>query len=161
MLKFYSNIMLVKIKPYLLIAIVTFASAFILWLPFLIKTSNWLGIFIPNSNFEYILKNYDGPHYVVVSKTFYNPKAIVDLKLELQNNPSYYASHLPFYPFFIRLFSIVFGFLKSMIIVNLFFTIALSWLFYYFVKKNKLAANCLAGRNNFLLLSILSNRTKF
>ncbi len=86
----------------------------------------------------YIYKNFDGPLYIVPAKTFYHPKAISNLKIELPLPEIYFAAHLPFYPFLIRFFSPIFGYLKSMIFVNLLATVFLTYFFYFFLKKFKI-----------------------
>ncbi len=97
-----------------------------------------------------VYKNYDGPLYVVAAKSLYSPKAIEDIKLELSIPAKYFAAHLPFYPLLIRLFReimMVFGgwfanlaYLKSMLLVNLLFSVFLSWVFYFILKRFKLTS---------------------
>lgn len=120
----------------IIIAVVVL-STLVLYSPFLAK------VFKDSNNnqigFERIYQNYDGLYYVVSAMTFYNPKAIESLKLEFDLPNEYYAAHLPLYPFFIFLFSLMFGYLKSMILVNTLFTIALSFAFYYLLSFFKLS----------------------
>jgi len=66
--------------------------------------------------------------------------------LELALPAKYFAAHLPFYPFLIRvfadffnLFSIPLAYFKSMIFVNLVSTIFLTLFFYFFIKKFQLS----------------------
>ena len=49
-------------------------------------------------------------------------------------SPKYFAAHLPLYPIFIRIFSL-FGYLRSMLLVNFLFTVLLSIFFYYILRK--------------------------
>ncbi len=88
---------------------------------------------------QYIYRNFDGPLYIIPAKTIYNPNLINKLEIELPIPDKYYAAHLPFYPLMIRLFAPLFGYLKSMIFVNLLATIFLANFFYFFVKKLKLS----------------------
>lgn len=124
-----------KFPSYFAIFFIVAISTFFIWFPFLFKIPNWLGISISSSNFQYILKNYDGPLYIVAAKSLYNPSLINNLNLELSLSAKYFAAHLPLYPLLIRFFTPLFGFLKSMIFVNIFFTVILS-LFFYFLLKN-------------------------
>jgi len=124
-----------KFKPYIILAFVVLSSTLFLWSPFLLKATRWFAVNIPNSSFEYIYKNYDGPLYIVVAKTFYNPDLIDKLYLEIKTSPYYFAAHLPLYPLAIRIFSFIFSFLQSMILSNLLFTILMSFYFYFLTKK--------------------------
>lgn len=104
-----------------------------------------------------IYQHYDGPWYVVVAKTFYNPEKIKELKLESSLDEKYFAAHLPGYPALIRVFReiVVFGelrYLKAMIGVNLLATIAVSLFFYWFLIRFKLTKNPLLLVTVFLFL---------
>ena len=87
---------------------------------------------------QYVYRNFDGPLYIIPAKTLYNPKAIASLGIELPLSEKYFAAHLPFYPLMIRFFSPFFGYLKSMLFVNLLSTIFLTGFFYFLLKKFKL-----------------------
>lgn len=87
----------------------------------------------------YIYRNYDGPLYIIPAKTLYNPTAIKNLALELPLSEKYFAAHLPLYPLLIRLFSPFFGYLKSMILVNLLATLFLSLFLFYLLKKFRIS----------------------
>jgi len=133
-----------------------FLSTFILWLPFILKTNNWLGLKIENSNFQYIYKHYDGPLYIIPAKTLYE-EAKIDIPgsgfiLSLPLTPKYFAAHLPLYPIFIRFFAPIFGYLKSMIFVNILATVILANLFYFILKKFKISQNPLLLTTVFLFL---------
>lgn len=137
---------------YLWLLVIVLASTLLLWLPFLLKTVNWLGLAIGNSNFQYILKNYDGPLYIIVAKTFYNPLFINNLGLELYLSPLYFSAHLPFYPLIIRIFAYGFGYLNSMIFSNIFATILLASFFLFLLKKFSLSSRPLLLTSVFLFL---------
>jgi 4-amino-4-deoxy-L-arabinose transferase-like glycosyltransferase len=123
-------------------------TTFLVWLPFLLKINFWYGIEVPNSSFEYIYRNYDGPLYIVPAKTFYYKEAIDKIGFELPLPSKYFAAHLPLYPFLIRVFGDIFrifGFslvyFKAMIFVNLIATIALTAFFYFLITQFKLSKN--------------------
>lgn len=101
---------------------------------------------------QYIYRNFDGPLYIIAAKTLYNPLAIEKIGLEVPLSPKYFAAHLPLYPILIRLFSGVFGYLKSMIFVNLAATVALTLFFFFFLKKLKLTEKPLVLATIFLFL---------
>lgn len=137
-----------KLLPYFLIIFLICFSTFILWLPFLFRQSSWFGLKIINSNFQYVYRNFDGLLYIIPAKTFYSLSNMTSLPI----SPNYFAAHLPLYPLFIRFFSIVFGYLKSMIFVNLLFTILLGLFFYFFVNKFNLSKKSLLLIVSFLFL---------
>lgn len=139
-----------SISTYFTLTFIVLISTAALWLPFFPRISSLFGLSKPNNqlNFLSIYKNYDGPLYIVAGKSLYNPKLINALKLEMPENVKYFAAHLPFYPLMIRLFSPFFGYLKSMLFVNLLFTILLVLFFYYLIRKFDLT------RRPFLLLIV-------
>lgn len=115
-------------------------TSVLVWLPFLFRSQNWFGLTFDNPSFLDVYRHFDGPLYVVVAKTFYDPALIENLRLETILPPSYFAAHLPLYPFLISLGAVFFGYLKSMILVNIIATAILSGFFYYIVKHLKLSA---------------------
>ncbi|OGK51813.1 hypothetical protein A2966_00295 [Candidatus Roizmanbacteria bacterium RIFCSPLOWO2_01_FULL_41_22] len=123
-----------RILSYFTVIFATLLSTFIVWLPFILKSPQWFGLDFFRQNFLTIYKHYDGPLYIVVAKTFYNPALIENLSLEFIQPTIYFAAHLPLYPVFIRLFSVI-GYLKSMILVNVLFSLFLILFFYYFLTK--------------------------
>lgn len=129
------------ILPYFTLTLVVLITTLIVWLPFLLRSPNWYGIKIADSNMQYIYRNYDGPLYIVPAKTLYNPALISKLEVELPLSEKYFAAHLPLYPVLIRTFAPFIGYLKSMLFVNLLATILLTNFFYFFVKKFKLTKN--------------------
>lgn len=143
------NQYLKQFSIYLTFGLIVTLSSFLLWLPFFSKSSSWFGLEIPNSSCQYVYRNYDGPLYIIVAKTFYSPFLINNLHLELNLSPNYFAAHLPFYPFFIRIFSYAVDYLRAMIFVNLFFTFCLAALFYYLLKNLSLT------KKPFLLTTVL------
>lgn len=140
MLKLYN-----KFSPYLIIVLIIIGSTLLLWLPFVLRQSSWLGLNLPDLNFQYIYKQFDGAFYIIPAKTLYEVKKIdipnIGFILSLPLSPVYFSAHLPLYPIFIRLGAVIFGYLKSMLVVNIFFTIILGLFFYFFIKSLKLTSN--------------------
>jgi Gpi18-like mannosyltransferase len=137
-----------KLQPYFIIFLSCLLSTIVLWLPFLLK--------IGQINFQYIYRNFDGLLYIIPAKTFYQINQIdipgQGLIVSLPLGPKYFAAHLPLYPLFIRLFAYVFGYLKSMLFVNVFFTVGLSAFFFYLLKQLKLSEKPLVLTLVFLFL---------
>ncbi len=103
-------------------------------------------------NFLTVYANYDGPLYIVVAKTFYNPSAIQSLQVGLNLTAEYFAAHLPLYPAFIALTGPIIGYLRAMIFVNVAFTVSLTFLLYYVVKDLNLSKKPLLLTGVFLFL---------
>lgn len=136
------------VRPYVFILLVILFSTLILWLPFLLK--------IGGLTFQDIYKHYDGAFYIIPAKTLYEVKKIdvpgVGFILPLPLSPIYFAAHLPVYPLLIRVFSYFFGYLRSMVGVNLLFSVFLGGFFYYLVKHFKLTSKPLLLTAVFLML---------
>lgn len=146
MLKLYN-----KFSSHLLIIFVVLFSSFLIYLPFLLRAENWMGLSLFDSSMNYVYRNHDGPLYIIVAKFFYNPEAIRRV-VELPLPAEYFAAHLPGYPFFIRLLGPAFGYMKAMISVNLIFSVLLGLFFYYLLKKFKLSKNPLLLTMVFMFL---------
>lgn len=131
-----------KFKPYVILAIIVLLSTILLWLPFILKTESWFGQQIKNPGFQNIYQNFDGPLYIIPAKTLYNIDKISPpgegLIVSLPITVEYFAAHLPIYPILIRTFAPFVGYLKSMLIVNIAFTIFLAWFFYFLLSKYKI-----------------------
>lgn len=117
--------------------------------------THWLGLTIPNSDFKYIYGNFDGPLYIIPAKTFYDPTKIdipnKGLIISLPLTAQYFAAHLPLYPFFIRLFSFL-GYTKSLVFINVFFTIILALVFFELLKRLQITKHPLFLTSVFLFL---------
>lgn len=101
----------------------------------------YFGFFSP-TGMENVYRNWDGPGYVVVAKTFYN----VDLINKINPFPflaaSHYAFQFPGYPLMIRLFSFM-GYRESMIFSSQLFALLFSIALYVLVKQVQPKANAL------------------
>lgn len=133
----------------LIIVLFTLATTFLLWLPHYFTLPNFLGLQFP-AGFGTIYRNFDGLEYIVIAKSFYNPDVIKTIPFTLA--PNYYASHFPGFALLILLFSAIFGFLKSMLLVSLLFTIASAIVFFFLIKDFKLSSNPLLLTIVFLIL---------
>ncbi len=81
-----------------------------------------------------IIRNWDGPNYIVVAKTFYDFDAVAKY-FYIPFKPIYFTAHLPLYPAFIWLFAPVFGWLYSGVVVNMIFGVLLNILFYVIARR--------------------------
>ncbi len=123
-------------KDLLLIAVFVFLSTFLVWLPHLLALHQFWGLNFSNG-FNTIYRNFDGLEYITIAKTFYNPTLIAQIPLSLPAN--YYAAHFPGYSILILALAPFFGFLKSMLLIPLIFTVFSAWAFYFLVRDFKLS----------------------
>jgi hypothetical protein len=99
------------------------------WLPFFLRIENVLGVPLPQNGMETIASNYDGPLYIVVAKTLYDPIQAKEFPFDIPSE--YYAAHFPLYPLLIKLFAVVLGFPYAMLSVTLLSSVLA---LYYFQK---------------------------
>ncbi len=124
----------------------------VVWLPFLLRSPQWLGLNLVNPSFLDVYRHFDGPLYVVVAKTFYSPALIDSLGLETSLPTGYFAAHLPLYPALIAAGAGLLGYLKAMLAVNLLATAFLVFFFYHFVRYFKISEKPLLLAVVFLFL---------
>ncbi|HLD26925.1 MAG TPA: hypothetical protein VJB63_03145 [Patescibacteria group bacterium] len=127
-----------KIPPYAIISILTVVSTCVLWIPFLFHFQSINGIQVETPNFQTVLKHYDGPLYIIPAKTLYNINDPLFESHPMGLTTKYFAAHLPLYPLFIKALAPILGYLKSMLTITVFFSIAFFNFFYYFLRKLKI-----------------------
>lgn len=125
------------LKDVFIISFTTLILTLLIWLPHFLKI-NFYGLNFSNG-FDTIYRNFDGLNYVVIAKTFYNPDLISNYPTLLPSN--YFAAHFPGYPLLMLLFAPLLGFLKSMLLVSLLFTVLSAVAFYFLVRDFKLSNN--------------------
>lgn len=85
-----------------------------------------------------VFANYDGPNYIIIAKTLYQPELIrraYSLPIPLE----YYPAHLPGYPLLIKLLDLFMLGTWAMLISTLITTILAVSFFYLLIKKFKLS----------------------
>jgi len=115
-----------KLLPIIALSLVPTAA---IWLPFFLRLKSLWKIPLPLSGMATIVANYDGPLFLVVAKTLYNPELVGNFSFTLPSE--YYAAHFPLFPFLIRLIAPILGYPYAM----LFITILSSILAIYFFNK--------------------------
>ncbi|MBI2086515.1 hypothetical protein HYT74_04185 [Candidatus Daviesbacteria bacterium] len=137
------------IKDLFIIVNIVLALTFLIWLPHILALPNFWSLNFSNG-FATIYRNFDGLEYVVIAKSWYDPKLIAEIPQQL---PSiYYASHFPGYAILIAAFAPLLSYLKSMLFVSVFSTIFASFAFYFLVKKLNLSQRPLFLSLIFLIL---------
>jgi hypothetical protein len=138
-----------QLKDLSVIFLVLCLLTIIIWLPFYLGLSNFLGLDF-SGGFNLIYRNFDSLEYVVIAKTWYNPQEIAKYPLNLP--AIYYASRFPLFPGLIWVFAPLLGFLKSMIFVSFIFTYLSAAMFYLLVKTFSLTKSPLFLSLVFLML---------
>jgi len=69
-----------------------------------------------------LYRNWDGPSYIVIAKSFYNPILIEKFAVIKELQQYYYAAHFPLYSVLIRAFSFI-GYYQATIVVSQIFTL--------------------------------------
>lgn len=119
-------------KVFLKICIISLVPTILIWLPFFFRIGSLWGIPIPKDGMATVAANYDGPLYIVVAKTLYDPNSLGQIPFSLHSN--YYAAHFPLYPILIKLFAGLFGFPYSMLFITLITSILCLYFFYKLIK---------------------------
>lgn len=118
------NQILALVAASLLVTLVT-------WLPFV------LGL---NEGMATVFKDYDGPNYLIIAKTWYN-QDLIRTQFSLPTPVEYYPAHLPGYPLTIALFDFFLPGPWAMLISTLTFTALTIVSFYLLLEKFKLSEN--------------------
>ena len=88
----------------------------------------------PDVSLKTIIANYDGPNYLVISKCGYTISCIRS-HFSLPTRLEYYPAHLPGFPLFIRLFSLIMPSPLAMILVTILGSLVLNFAFYKLTKS--------------------------
>jgi hypothetical protein len=125
-----------KLKEYTLVVLISLIPLFLIYLPFLMKTEQLFFLSLPGEGMSTVLKNWDGPHYIAIARTWYNEAALEKfLFAPVPVSTDYYAAHFPLLPFFIFLLSPIFGWLYSGVAASILFGLLLNIIFYIVAKK--------------------------
>lgn len=117
------------------IFLISTLPVFFVWLPFILGIDHFLFLKIKDGGFQNILRNWDGPSYLMLAKTFYNTEEIGNLLFSPLPH-EYFFAHFPLYPIFIKILSFFTNNLfYSGLIINLIFGFFLNVLFYIFIKN--------------------------
>jgi hypothetical protein len=106
----------------------------ILWLPFFFRIESIWNIPLPQSGMQSIVANYDGPLFLVVAKSFYDPATISE-NFEFPLPSEYYAAHFPAFPILIKILSPFLGFPYSMLFVTLASSALAIYFFNLFIRQ--------------------------
>lgn len=109
-----------RAKSWVVIAVVAVISTLALWMV---------------AGMEVVKRNYDGPYYAVVARSWYD-RRIIGENFSFSLPLEYYAAHFPFYPALISVFGKI-GYLNGGLVINLIASMATAIVFYEIIKKLK------------------------
>jgi hypothetical protein len=119
-------------KPHLLIIGIVLLSSLFFFIPFILQADNFLSIEFEETGMQAVYRYWDGPLYVIVSKTFYSNESPLYQASNL--GPGYFSAHFPLYPFTIMLLSGI-GDFNAMVVAAIVFSSLASLMFYTIVKE--------------------------
>ena len=131
-----------KLKRLILLLAISFLPTLLIWLPFFLRLKSFWGIPLPQNGMATIVANYDGPLFLVVAKTFYNPE-LIKQNYQFPLPTEYYASHFPLMPTLVRAFSFFLGFPYAMLFVTLASSFLAVYFFYKFISQYQNSKNSL------------------
>ncbi len=131
-----------KVQRLLLLALISVIPTIFIWLPFFARLRSFWGIPLPQAGMATIVSNYDGPIYLVIAKSLYNPE-FIKWNFQFPLPLEYYAAHFPLFPFLIRVFSVFIGFPYAMLFVTIAASILATYFFYKFIRQYQNEANSL------------------
>jgi hypothetical protein len=114
--------------------------SFIIWLPFGMRAT------LPMWKLDFsegpiaLWKNYDGPNYLIVAKTWYNQAQIKE-EFSAPLPVEYYAAHLPLYPVIISVFDKFLPGPNGMLLATFLGSLLCFWMFFKYLTDFKLSLN--------------------
>lgn len=114
------------------IILLSLIPTLLIWLPFYLRLNSFWTIPLPQDGMATIVANYDGPLYITVAKSLYNPEILKQFTFNLP--PEYFAAHFPLYPLLIKLLSFPIGFPYSMLLVTVLSSIGAIYIFSKFIS---------------------------
>jgi hypothetical protein len=125
----------------LFVILIAISSYLIVSLPFLLKLNDPLFGFDFSAGSVALWQNYDGPNYIVIAKSWYDPE-IIRANFSLPLPLEYYPAHFPFYPATIWLLDLIMPGPWAMLVSTALGYVIMMVAFYWFVKpkvRSKLA----------------------
>ncbi len=122
-----------QIKQIILLVLITILPTILLWTPFYFRVGEVFSVPISENGMATIVANYDGPLYIVVAKTLYNPDLIEEFSFTL---PSvYYTAHFPMFPLLTRGFSFIFNYPYAILFATLLTSFTAIYFFYKLISE--------------------------
>src|SRR3989344_2057816 len=119
------------LKRLFFIILISFLPTLAVLLPFFFRLEKVWGIPLSQNGMATIVANYDGPLFIAVAKSLYNPVFLGNFGFDLPS--SYFAAHFPLFPLLIRIFAVILGYPYSMLVVTLLSSILALYFFSVFI----------------------------
>lgn len=126
-----------RVKRLIPLFFMTLIPVLLIWLPFFVRVEKFWNIPLPQNGMATIVSNFDGPLYMVVAKTLYNPE-LIGKNYQFPLTDEYYSAHFPLFPILIKTCAIAFGHPYSMLFVT---SISSVLALFFFNKHAKLYLN--------------------
>jgi len=123
-----------KVARLLPIFLLSIIPTILIWIPFFFKMEKFWNIPLPKNGMATIVANYDGPLFIVVAKSFYNPEIIKNL-VSFPLSTEYYVAHFPLFPLLIKLFAPLLGFPYSMLFTTTLSSFIAIYFFYKLIRQ--------------------------
>ncbi len=126
--------MVKRIKILIVVSLLAILPTILIWTPFILRLQTFWGIPLPTKGMATIVANYDGPLFLVVAKTLYDPaqiKANYSFPLPTQ----YYSAHFPLFPLLIKVISPLAGFPYGMLVITVVSAIIALYYFYELARQ--------------------------
>ncbi len=114
--------------------------SFLVWLPFGARATLPLWKLDFSEGPIALWKNYDGPNYLIVAKTWYN-KELIKKEFSAPLPVEYYPAHLPLYPAIISIFDTFMPGPNAMLVATFLGSLLCFGMFYKYLAEFKLSIN--------------------
>src|SRR3989344_5931186 len=122
-----------RIIEMLVLAIISIGSTLLVWMPLFLNLGSFWNIKLPNDGMAAVVRNFDGPFYIVAAKSLYQPEIIK--QFEFDEPVEYYAAHYPLYPLLIRLLGPLISYPYAMLGITVVFSVLSVWIFYWLLRE--------------------------
>jgi hypothetical protein len=123
-----------RFKQLLPILTLSLLPTLLIWIPFFLRLNSFWGIPLPQEGMATVVANYDGPLFIVVAKTLYNPDLVGNFPFTLP--AIYYTAHFPLFPILIKSISLFLGYSYAMLAITLMSSILAIYFFNKLIKDH-------------------------
>jgi len=123
-----------QVRNFIILALISLIPTLLIWAPFFFRLKSFWNIPLPQSGMATIVANYDGPLFLVVAKTLYDPE-LIKQSFAFPLPTEYYAAHFPLYPLLVRFLAWVMGYPYAMLSVTIFTSVLALYFFYKFILQ--------------------------
>lgn len=122
-----------RLHNFLPILLLSLLPTLFIWIPFYLRIDQFWNIPLPQDGMATIVANYDGPLFLVVAKTLYNPQ-LINQMFQFPLPDIYYSAHYPLFPLLIKLFGLIINFPYAMLVVTALSSILATYFFKLLIR---------------------------